>query len=79
MLKEIPVSTISTAKDMYGTIHIIVDYRVGIFPFNVSKCDVTNMLLPHGAAEVSFQPTQPTKWSFSEHMILESYAKIDSN
>ena len=61
MLKEIPVSTISTAKDMYGTIYVIVDYRVGIFPFNVSKCDVTNTLLPNGAAEVSFQPMQPTK------------------
>ena len=29
------------------------DYRIGIFPLNVNKCDVTNMLLLHGAAEVS--------------------------
>ena len=32
-----------------------------MFPFNVNKCNVTDMLLPHGAAEVSFQPVQPTK------------------
>ena len=44
--KEIGVSAISTAKDIYGTIYIIVDYRVGIFPFNVNKCDVTDTLLP---------------------------------
>ena len=31
MLKEIAVPTISTAKDIYGMIYIIVDYRVGIF------------------------------------------------
>ena len=61
MLKEIAVSTILTAKDIYGTIYIIVEYRVGIFPFNVNKSDFTNMLLPHGAVEVSFQPAQPTK------------------
>ena len=57
----IAVSAISTAKDIYGTIHIIVAYSVGIFPFNDNKCDVTDTLLPHGAAEVSFQPAQPTK------------------
>ena len=33
-------------------IHVTDDYRIGIFPLNVNKCDVTNMLL-HGAAEVS--------------------------
>ena len=60
-LKEIAVSAISTAKDIYGTIYIIVDYRVGIFPFNVNKCDVADTLLPHSAAEVSFQPARPTK------------------
>ena len=31
-----------------------VDYRVGIYPFNVIKCDVTDTLFPHGVAEVSF-------------------------
>ena len=59
--KEIAASAISTAKDIYGTIYIIVDYRVGIFPFNVSKRDVTDTLLPHGAAEISFESAQPTK------------------
>ena len=29
--------------------------RVGICPFNVNKCDVAETLLPHGAAEISFQ------------------------
>ena len=43
------VSAIST-NDM---IHVTDDYRIGIFPLNVNKCDVTNMLLLHGAAEVS--------------------------
>ena len=61
MLNQKAVSVISTAKDIYGTIHIIVDYRVGIFPVNANKCDVTDMLLPHSAAEVNFQPAQPTK------------------
>ena len=31
----------------------IVDCRVGICPFNINKCNVADMLLPHGAAEVS--------------------------
>ena len=34
MLEEVAVSAISTAKDIYGRIYIIVDYRVGIFPFS---------------------------------------------
>ena len=63
-LKGIAVSAISMAKYIYGTIYIIVDYRVGIFPFSVNKCDVTDTLLPHGAAEVSFQSVQPTKGWF---------------
>jgi len=29
-------------------------------PFNVNKCEITNTLLPHGAAEVSFQSVQRT-------------------
>ena len=63
MLKEIAVSAISTAKDINDTIHVIVDYRVDICPFNVNKCDVTDTLLPHGAAdaEVSFQSVQCTE------------------
>ena len=60
MLKETAVSGIPMAKDIYGTIYIIVDYRVAIFPFIVNNCDVTDML-PHGATEVSFQLSQPTK------------------
>ena len=60
VLKQIAVSAISTAKDIYDTIYIIVDYQVGIFPFNFNKCDVTDTLLPHGAAEVIFQPAQPS-------------------
>ena len=58
-VKKIAVSPKSIAKDIFGTIHIIVDCRVGMFPFN--KCDVTNTLLLHGAAEVTFQPAQPSK------------------
>ena len=60
-LKEIAVSSISTAEDVNDTIHVIVDYRVGICPFNVNKCDVADTLLPHGAAEVSFQSAQRTE------------------
>ena len=40
-------------------VYLNVDYRVGIFPFSVDKCDVTDTLLPHGAVEVRFQSAQP--------------------
>ena len=49
------------AKGIYGTIYSIVEYIVGIFPFRVNDCDVTDTLLPHGTAAVSFQSAQPTK------------------
>ena len=65
MLKEISVCAISTAEDINDTIHVIVDYIVDICPFNVNKCDVTDTLLPLGAAEVSFQSAQRTERSFS--------------
>ena len=39
----------------------LVTSQLAYFPFNVNKCDVTDTLLPHGAAEVSFQPAKPTK------------------
>ena len=57
-LKEIAVSSISTAEDINDTIHVTVDYRVGICPFNVTKCNVADTFLPHGAAEVSSQSAQ---------------------
>ena len=61
-LKEIAVSAISTAKDISDTIHDIVDYRVGICPFNViSAMNITDTLLPHGVAQVSFQFAQRTE------------------
>ena len=41
------------AEDINDTIHVIVDHRVGICPFNVNKWDVTDTSL-HGAAEISF-------------------------
>ena len=43
----------AVSEDVNDTIHVIVDYRV-------DKCDVTDTLLPHGAAEVSFQSAQRT-------------------
>ena len=61
-LKEIAVSSISTGEDVNDAIQVIVDYRVGIYPFNVGKCNVADTLLPHGATEVSFQLAQCTKW-----------------
>ena len=51
----------STAGDINDMIHVIVDYRVGICPFNVNKCNVAHTFLPHGAAEVSFQSVQRTE------------------
>ena len=60
-LKEIAVSSISTGEDVNDAIQVIVDYRVGIYPFNVGKCNVADTLLPHGATEVSFQLAQCTK------------------
>jgi len=50
-LKEIAVSAISTTKYIYDMIYIIVDNRVGKFPFSINKCDVTDKLLPHGTVE----------------------------
>ena len=41
MLKEIAVSAISMAKDIYGAIYMILDYRVGIFPLLVSALLLT--------------------------------------
>ena len=61
--KEIAVSSISMAEDINDMIHVIVDYRVGIWSFNVNKCNVAGTLLPHGAVEVSFQLAQRTEWS----------------
>ena len=61
MLKKIAVFAISTAKDINDTIHIVADYRVGICPVDVNKCDVTNRLLPHDAAEVTFKSAQRTE------------------
>ena len=52
MLKEIAVSAISMAKDIYGTI-IHNFYHYWHIPF-VNKCDVTDTLLPHGAAKGKF-------------------------
>ena len=40
------VFAILAAENIHDTTHIIVDYRVGICPFNVNKCDVTDTLLP---------------------------------
>lgn len=40
-LKEIAVSAISRTEDINDAIDVIVDYRVGINPFNVNKCNVT--------------------------------------
>ena len=45
-VKKTVVSAISTAKDIYGTIFVIVEYRVGIFPFSVYKCNVTDVVAP---------------------------------
>ena len=47
------VLAILTAEDINDTILVIVDYRVGMCPFIVIKCDVTDtliLLLSHGAA-----------------------------
>ena len=53
MIKN-PVTAISTAQDINDTIHVIIDYRVGICPLNVDKRNVTDTLLPRDAVEVSF-------------------------
>ena len=44
-LKELAVSAISTAEDINDTIHVIIDYRVGICPSSVNKGEVTDTLL----------------------------------
>ena len=63
MLREIAVSAISTPKYIYGMIYIIFDHRVGIFSSFINAMLLTP-LLPHGAAEVSFQSAPPTKGLF---------------
>ena len=40
VLKEIAIFAILKAEDINDTIHVTVDHRVGICPFNVYKCDV---------------------------------------
>ena len=47
-------------------IYVIVDCRVGIC-FNVNKCDVTDTLLLHGAAEVSFNRRKALNDRSAEH------------
>jgi len=47
ILKETAVSAILTAEGINDTIHVIVDYRVSICPFNVN---VTDTFLPHGVS-----------------------------
>lgn len=59
--QEIAVSSIFTAGDINDTIHVIVDYRVGICPFSVNKCIVGDTLSPHDTEEVSFQLAQRTE------------------
>ena len=78
MLKEIAVSAFSRAKEIYDTIDIIVDYRVGIFPLIINAMLLTHCS-PHGAVEVSFNLCNPLNERSAEHdIILESYAKINS-
>ena len=45
-------------EDISDTNHVIVDYRVGIRPCNFNKCSGGDMLVPHVAAEGSFQLDQ---------------------
>ncbi len=42
MLKEIAVSTISMVEDGNNTIHVNVDYRVGICPLNANTSGMTS-------------------------------------
>ena len=51
-MTEIAIFALLTAKDINDTIHVIVDYKASICSYNVTKCDVTDTLLPH-ATEVN--------------------------
>ena len=57
-------------------IQSIVDYRVGICPFTVNKCDVTDTLLLHGATEVSFQSVERTECRSEDHDVAGITARI---
>ena len=46
-LKEIAVSSISTAEDINDAVHVIADNRVGICPFNVNENNDADTLLSH--------------------------------
>ena len=56
-LKTIPFTAAHTYKahKLYDStrpgIYITVDNRVGKFPFSINKCNVTDKLLPLGAAQ----------------------------
>ena len=59
-LKQIAVSSISTAEDINDMIRPCHCWLQSwhMRPFNVNKCNVGDTLLPHGAAEVRFQSAQ---------------------
>ena len=69
-LKEIAV---------YDTIYIIIDYRVGIFPFSVNISAMLLTRCPMVLRKEVFNLRKSLNDDSGEHdMILESYAKIDS-
>ena len=75
-----PYVSRSPRNESFHQISITAEFRIGIFPLSVNKCVFTDKLPPHGAAEVSFQSAQTLNNRSAEHdMVLESYAKIDSN
>ena len=47
-LKELAVFAILMAKDINDTIHVIVDYRVDICPFNVNISDCAIIIRKRG-------------------------------
>ena len=57
-------------------IRSLADYKVGICPFTVNKCDVTDTLLLHGATEVSFQSVERTECRSEDHDVAGITARI---
>ena len=55
------VFAILTAEDINDTIHVIIDYRVGLYSFVVNKCDVLTRCFPMVLRRLTFQSTKRTE------------------
>ena len=71
----IAVSSISTVEDINDTIHVIVDSRVGICPFNVNKC--VNCFIAAGWNRVAIDlARENSKFNFLAYVLGSSMSAL---